>query len=72
LVVTWAIKGNQLVWDFLNSTQGDEIHVFDLFQVVGDHAEAFTATEVGIEQSVVDLILVGLRGKTNQTHFLKR
>lgn len=58
------------MWDFFSSTQRNEIHVFHLFQVIGHHPEAAAAAEVGIKQSVGDLIFLRLGGEANQTHLL--
>ena len=68
--VTWPIKGNELMWNFFSGAQGNEIHVLHLFQVIGHHPKTSATAEVGIQESVGDLIFLGLRGEANQTHLL--
>lgn len=58
------------MWDFLAGPQRDEIHVLHLLAVVGNHPEALPAAEVGVEESVRDLVLLRLRGEADQTNLL--
>lgn len=68
---TWAIKRNNLMWDFLSGPQRDEIHVFNLFAVVSNNTISPATTEIGIQQSVRDLIFLRVWGEANYTYFLR-
>lgn len=68
---TWAIKWNNLMWDFLSGPQRDEIHVFNLFAVVSNNTISPATTEIGIQQSVRDLIFLRVGGEANYTYFLR-
>lgn len=69
--LTWTIKWNNLMWDFLSGTKGDEIHIFNLFAIVGDDAVSSATAEIRIQQSVRDLIFLRVWGETNYTYFLR-
>lgn len=70
VLVTWPIKGYKLMWNLFAGAQRNEIHVLHLLQVVGNHPETLTTAEVGIEESVGDLVFLRLRGEANQTNLL--
>lgn len=46
--LTWAVKWNNLVGYFFCGAEGNEIHVFNLFAVVGNNAVSPTAAEIGV------------------------
>lgn len=68
--VTWSVERHQLMRDFLFGIQRDKIHVLHLLAVVRNHPKAFTTVEVGVEDSVRDLVLLRVGGEANQTNFL--
>lgn len=56
--------------NFFCGAERNEIHVFNLFAVVGDNTISSSAAKIGVQQSIRDLIFLGVRGETNNTYFL--
>lgn len=56
--------------NFFCGAERNEIHVFNLFTVVGDNTVSSSAAKIGVQQSIRDLIFLGVRGETNDTYFL--
>lgn len=48
------------MWNFFCGTQRDKVHVLHLFEIIGDHTETLTAAEVGIQESVGNLVFISL------------
>lgn len=71
-MLTWPLKGQELGWHRVLGTQGDQIEVFDVPAVVGDHAEAAAAAEVGVEGDVGHLLLLCGRMEADQTQLLQQ
>lgn len=60
------------MWNFFCGSKRNEIHVFNLFAVVGNNTISPTAAEVGIQQRVRNLIFLCVWAETNNTNFLRR
>lgn len=56
--------------NFFCGAERNEIRVFNFFVVVGDNTISSSAAKIGIQQSIRDLIFLGVRGETNNTYFL--
>lgn len=56
--------------NFFCGAERNEIHVFNLFAVVGNNSISSSAAKIGIQQSIRDLIFFVVGGETNNTYFL--
>lgn len=69
-VFTRPVEGYELMRDFVFGVQRDQVHVLHLLAVVGNYPEAFPAVEVGVEDSVGDLVLLRVGGEADQANLL--
>lgn len=70
-MLTWSLKGQEFGWNWVLSTQWDQVEVFHVSVVISYNTKTTTAAKIGVERNIGHFFLFCCRMETNQTQLLQ-